>query len=146
MLHNNQEWIFSTENILQTQTSKRIHQVSICLKFSPNKGDFFFHQCMFVQCRYIVKQYHLIKSGKNLTCIQIATYLKFSSSQLSHLRYIERFFQKSNIDKCIYLGILNMPIFSNYKCFQKCATLCFQKSVTFVSIQKYKSNDRMTKN
>lgn len=39
-----------------------------------------------------------------------------------------------------------MPIFSNYKCFQKCATLCFQKCVTFVSIQKYKRNDRMTKN
>lgn len=38
-----------------------------------------------------------------------------------------------------------MPIFSNYKCFQKCATLCFQKCVTFVSIEKYKSNDRMNK-
>lgn len=38
-----------------------------------------------------------------------------------------------------------MPIFSNYKCFEKCATLCFQKCVTFVSIEKYKSNDRMTK-
>lgn len=123
MLHNNQEWIFSTENILHTQTNERIHQISICIKFSPNKGDFY-HQCMFVQCRYIVKQYHL---KKNLA----RTYV-FELKVI----YIERFLEEKKI--MINACILNMSFFLISTVFQKCVTLCVQNRVTFVSIQKCK--------
>lgn len=144
MLHNNQEWIFSTENILQTQTSKRIHQVSICLKFSPTKVTFF--QSMYV----CIVQIHCEIVPFDKIWQELNMYSNCNVSEvffiLAQSFILKDFFQKRNIDKCIYRGILNMPIFSNYKCFQKCATLCFQKCVTFVSIQKYKRNDRMTKN
>lgn len=144
MLHNNQEWIFSTENILQTQTSKRIHQVSICLKFSPNKGDFFssMYVCI-VQIHCEIVPFDKIWQELNM-------YSNCNPSEVSFILaqsfILKDFFRKViliNVSTGVYSTCL---FFSNYKCFQKCATLCFQKSVTFVSIQKYKSNDRMTKN
>lgn len=125
MLHNNQEWIFSTENILQTQTSERIHQVSICLKFSPNQGDFFssMYVCI-VQIHCEIVPFDKIWQELNMYSNCNASEVSFILAQSFILK---DFFQKSNIDKCIYRGILNMPIFFKLQMFSKVCYSLFSK-------------------